>query len=175
MWLPWDALCTRIPWLNQLGRLACCIITNTYYKCKVWVIQSGLTLCDPMYCSLPGSSVHGILQARILLPTNLGLTQSFSKSFQCEIFSLFLWNSIDISQISFTSFTSPFPKDADWSIWPPLDRSIQALVCPLSDVVVHGALFLASLCPSLGWSTVWSLSSGGVGGLPRERRKWGAP
>ena len=24
------------------------------------------TLCDPMDCSLPGSSVHGILQARIL-------------------------------------------------------------------------------------------------------------
>ena len=24
------------------------------------------TLCDPVDCSLPGSSVHGILQARIL-------------------------------------------------------------------------------------------------------------
>ena len=32
----------------------------------VLVAQSCLTLCDPMYCSLPGSSVHGILQARIL-------------------------------------------------------------------------------------------------------------
>ena len=29
-------------------------------------LQSCLTLCDPMDCSLPGSSVHGILQARIL-------------------------------------------------------------------------------------------------------------
>ena len=29
-------------------------------------LQSWLTLCDPMDCSLPGSSVHGILQARIL-------------------------------------------------------------------------------------------------------------
>ena len=28
--------------------------------------QSYLTLCDPMDCSLPGSSVHGIIQARIL-------------------------------------------------------------------------------------------------------------
>ena len=28
--------------------------------------QSCLTLCDPMDCSLPGSSVHGIFQARIL-------------------------------------------------------------------------------------------------------------
>ena len=30
------------------------------------VVQSCLTLCDPMNCTLPGSSVHGILQARIL-------------------------------------------------------------------------------------------------------------
>ena len=35
-------------------------------KFKLLVIQSCLTLCDPMDCSLLGSSVHGILQARIL-------------------------------------------------------------------------------------------------------------
>ena len=33
---------------------------------KVLVTQLCLTLCDPMDCSMPGSSVHGILQARIL-------------------------------------------------------------------------------------------------------------
>ena len=33
---------------------------------KVLVAQSCPTLCDPMDCSLLGSSVHGILQARIL-------------------------------------------------------------------------------------------------------------
>ena len=32
----------------------------------VWVTQSCRTLCDPMDCSPPGSSVNGILQARIL-------------------------------------------------------------------------------------------------------------
>ena len=30
------------------------------------VAQSCPTLCDPMDCSLPGSSIHGIFQARIL-------------------------------------------------------------------------------------------------------------
>ena len=30
------------------------------------ITQSCLTLCNRMGCSLPGSSVHGILQARIL-------------------------------------------------------------------------------------------------------------
>ena len=29
-------------------------------------LQSCPTLCDPMDCSPPGSSVHGILQARLL-------------------------------------------------------------------------------------------------------------
>ena len=33
---------------------------------KVLVTQSRLTLCDTMDCSQPGSSVHGIFQARIL-------------------------------------------------------------------------------------------------------------
>ena len=35
-------------------------------KVKVKVTQSCPTLCDPMDCCPPGSSVHGILQARIL-------------------------------------------------------------------------------------------------------------
>ena len=29
-------------------------------------VKSHPTLCDPMDCNLPGSSVHGIVQARIL-------------------------------------------------------------------------------------------------------------
>ena len=43
------------------------------------VIQSCLTLCDPMDCSLSGSSIHGILQARILewiaIPFSRGSSQ----------------------------------------------------------------------------------------------------
>ena len=35
-------------------------------KYFVYRPQLCLTLCDPMDCSLPGSYVHGILQARIL-------------------------------------------------------------------------------------------------------------
>ena len=35
-------------------------------RVKVKVTQSCPTLCDPVDCSPPGSSVHGILQARIL-------------------------------------------------------------------------------------------------------------
>ena len=35
-------------------------------KVKMLVAQSCPTLCDPMDSSPPGSSVHGVLQARIL-------------------------------------------------------------------------------------------------------------
>ena len=35
-------------------------------KSESKVTQSCLTLSDPMDCSLPGSSVHGIFQARLL-------------------------------------------------------------------------------------------------------------
>ena len=46
---------------------------------KVLVAQSCPTVCDPMDCSPPGSSVHGILQARILewvaIPFSRGSSQ----------------------------------------------------------------------------------------------------
>ena len=35
-------------------------------KSESEVAQSCLTLNDPMDCSLPGSSIHGIFQARVL-------------------------------------------------------------------------------------------------------------
>ena len=35
-------------------------------KSESEVAQSCPTLCDPMDCSLPGSSVHGIFQARVV-------------------------------------------------------------------------------------------------------------
>ena len=38
----------------------------TFWHSISEVAQLCPTLCNPMDCSLPGSSVHGILQARIL-------------------------------------------------------------------------------------------------------------
>ena len=44
-----------------------CLSLTFSYKCVVCsVAQSCMTLCDPMGCTPPGSSVHGISQARIL-------------------------------------------------------------------------------------------------------------
>ena len=40
--------------------------TTLCEKMKVLLAQGCLTLCDPIDCNPPGSSVHGIVQARIL-------------------------------------------------------------------------------------------------------------
>ena len=52
--------------LNDWSDLIWC--DRHYPRCwkKVLVVQLCPTLCDPMASSLPGSSVHGILQARIV-------------------------------------------------------------------------------------------------------------
>ena len=50
-----------------LRTLLCrCVVMIWSKVCQVLVTQSCLTLCDPMDYSSPGSSVHGISQARIL-------------------------------------------------------------------------------------------------------------
>ena len=54
----WDSCTSR----QMLSPLSC-----YYYVCTcAKSLQSCPTLCDPMDCGPPGSSVHGILQARIL-------------------------------------------------------------------------------------------------------------
>ena len=49
------------------------------WKVKVLAAQLCPTLCDPVNCSLPGSSVHGILQVRVLewvtIPFSTGSSQ----------------------------------------------------------------------------------------------------
>ena len=57
---PWDS-----PGTNT--RVGChCLLQCMKVKCEREVAQSCLTLWDPMDCSLPGSSVDGIFQARLL-------------------------------------------------------------------------------------------------------------
>ena len=43
------------------------------------VAQSCVTLCDPMECSLPVSSVHGIFQARVLEWVAISFSQGSSR------------------------------------------------------------------------------------------------
>ena len=47
---------------------------------KMKVAQSCLTLCDPMDSSPPDSSVHGILQERILQWVAMSFSRGFTRS-----------------------------------------------------------------------------------------------
>ena len=60
--------CVWVAWicLGDVGFWWEMFIHFWWRKSEVKVAQSCPTLCNPMDCGLPGSSVHGILQARIL-------------------------------------------------------------------------------------------------------------
>ena len=47
-------------------------------KSESEVTQSCLTLSDPMDCSLPGSAVHGIFQARVLEWGAIAFSQKYA-------------------------------------------------------------------------------------------------
>ena len=70
-------------------------------KSESEVAQSYLALCDPMDCSPPGSSVHGILQARVLE-----------------------WGAIAFSDVHPTLPNYPFPSPAPTGMQP------TRLLCP---------------------------------------------
>ena len=61
-------------------------------KSESEVAQSCPTLSDPMDCSLPGSSIHGIFQARVLE-----------------------WSAIAFSEFSMMITLNKFPDDAEAS------------------------------------------------------------
>ena len=73
-----STLAWKIPWTEEPGRLqsmgsqtvghdwATSMSMSTPVYVRVLLLQSCLTLYDPMDCSPPGFSVHGVLQARIL-------------------------------------------------------------------------------------------------------------
>ena len=81
----WNTGCTFFPYLHhpvsnweslsglqssETGKFIlkpkCSFLTQHVHEVCAKLLQSCSTFCDPLDCSPPGSSVHGILQARIL-------------------------------------------------------------------------------------------------------------
>ena len=53
-------------WVIDIFKMCNMLIRYTYTLLNAKLLQSCPTLCDPMDCSLPGSSVHVVCQARVL-------------------------------------------------------------------------------------------------------------
>ena len=54
-------------------------------KCESEVTQSCLTFCDPIDCSPPGSSTHGILQARVLEWVAIVFSEGIMKALDLQL------------------------------------------------------------------------------------------
>ena len=83
--------CTKAVSAKLLKKYHCVIFNTCFPKyvtymcvCAKSLLSLCLTLCDPMDCSLPGPSVHGVLQARIqewvAMPTSKDLLASVGGS-----------------------------------------------------------------------------------------------
>ena len=75
-------------------------------KSESEVTQLCPTLCDPMDCSLPGSSIHGIFQARVL---EWGVI-AFSSLVHCRDFNCEPWPKSWIFLLFLTSITHYYLK-----------------------------------------------------------------
>ena len=129
------------------------------------VSQSCLTLSDPMDCSLPGSSVHGICQARVLewvaiafsrifsLPIQIGLNlQILNCSFRLRCFSaLFKGIYCSNSQLYTNEILSFLTPQYTLSLLRPISLMYTSLICVLSHL--H---FLAHTIFS--WNKFWIFS-----------------
>ena len=100
-----------------MSQVTCCILYIYYPLVHNKSLQSCLTFCDPMDWSLPSSSVHGILQAKILdwvaIPFSRGYSwhrdQTLVSCIAGRVFTI--WATIWIRVIpNSSSQTEPWPS-----------------------------------------------------------------
>ena len=126
-WLCPQALPHSILYLNE-SILAPAQLYSVCVCVCVLVTQSCLTVCNPTDCSSPGSSVHGILQARILewvaMPFSRGSSQPMDQTWvSCSAGGFFtIWatredhNFISSRSRPYSHSLSLSPCDLDWSV-----------------------------------------------------------
>ena len=107
---------------------------STQYVCLV--VQSCLTICYPMDYSLPGSSVHGIFQARILERVDI----SFSRGSSWPRVQTWVSCSSCIAGRFFTAEPSGKPKYSMWLVAQSCLTLCDPMGCSPSGSSFHGIL-----------------------------------
>ena len=146
-------------------------ILQVYSLCvHAKLLQSSLTLFDPMDCSPPGSSVHGILQARILewvaMPSSRGSSQPRNQNFvscdSCIAGGFFTTeppgkpvSSVQLSCSVMSDSLQPWTAPCQASLSVTSSRSLLKLmsiesVMPSNHLILcHPLLLLPSIFPSI--------------------------
>ena len=91
-------------------------MTNLFYcekKKKSEVTQSCPALCDPMDCSLPCSSLHGIFQARVLEWVAISFSSSEGLCFFAKMIHVTFLIFFSLICYFFNSFVANVTYDAD--------------------------------------------------------------
>ena len=78
------------------------------YESEKLIAQLCLTLCNPVDCSPPGSSVHGILQARILKWVTIPFSRGSSRSRHWTLVSCIAGGFFTLSHLG-TSILKHYP------------------------------------------------------------------
>ena len=84
---PWDSLG------NNTGVGCHFLLQGIKVKSESEVTQSSPTLSDPMNCNLPGSSVHGLFQARVLEWGAIAFSSDLAYIWLKTIITISTWNS----------------------------------------------------------------------------------
>ena len=100
----------------------------------MWVVSHFcyVQLCNPVDCSMPGSSVHGILQVRMLERIAVSSSSGFSQSrdWISISFCLLHWQAGSLpsyrAELSYMAATSPVKLLSTFEMWP------TQLICYLS-------------------------------------------
>ena len=126
-------------WNSQLLQYALFAISEHFKKVKVKATQSCPTLCGPMDCSLPGFSVHGILQTRILKWVGIPFSRGSSW------LRVRTWVSCPAGRFSFRVFLS---RPCRWPSWCPQLSYRHPSCLPLRKTQLLDAAFYQISLPS---------------------------
>ena len=137
------------------------VLVPWYYMCcmRVKSLQSCLTLSDPMYCSPPGSSVHGILQARVLgrvsVPSFRGSSQPRDLTHVSCIGKQGLYHSCHLGSIQ---------KRADIaSVELACSCCFHNILCMLKKIGIHSqSKFNESCTDGMSYARLWTCISEGL-------------
>ena len=120
--------------------------------------QSCLTLCDPMDCSLPGSSVHGIFQAIVLEWIAIFFSVVVVQSLSHVQFPAIPWTAAHQASLSFTISHSLFKLMSIESVMPSHHLILYYFLLHLPAIFPGIRVFSNESVLCIRWPKYWSFS-----------------